>query len=218
MQQFSDIPVTPNDARLYETIFSTICSSGLKGMTMDSLAKRLGMSKRTLYEKFDSKSDMMVRVMTHMGDVARIKYEEMFRGASDMMQAMLLLFEDRKQFMLKTDVSFFTDMDTLFPEVKECFRRTNARNRDRSEELYIKGIEEGVFRPGVNYQVLNRLLHIQMEALKRMEEVFPPGITITEAYDTIYMSYLRSIATEKGIRVLEQYEKENQLTDKNQKP
>lgn len=218
MHEHTDIQLTTTDARLYETIFGIMCTSGLKGMTMDSVAKRLGISKRTLYEKFDSKTDMVVRVMTHSADVQHQKFKQMFSRASDTMEAMLLLFEETKKFMLKADVSFFTDMDTLFPEVKECFRRTKAMNRDRSEEMYLKGVAEGVFRPGVNYQVIERLLQIQMEALKRMEEVFPPGITIAEAFDTIYTSHLRSIATEKGLRVLEQHISRHNTEEKNQKP
>ncbi len=70
------------------------------------------------------------------------------------------------------------------------------------------GIKEGVFRKDANYNVILSLLRVQMESLKRMEEFFPPDITIVEAYNWISLGFLRSIATPKGMMTLDR------LTDK----
>ena len=48
------------------------------------------------------------------------------------------------------------------------------------------------------------MLRIQMESLKRMEEFLPSSVTISEAYDTIITSFLRSIASEYGAKVLDE--------------
>ncbi|MDE5807821.1 MAG: hypothetical protein K2H76_06855, partial [Muribaculaceae bacterium] len=66
-----------------------------------------------------------------------------------------------------------------------------------------KGIEQGVFRKDVNYPITLHLMRIQMESLKRMEEAFPPGITISDAFDYISTGFLRSIATPKGMEIID---------------
>lgn len=76
------------------------------------------------------------------------------------------------------------------------------------------GIRQGVFRSDSNYPVIIPLFRVQMESLKRMEEFFPPGITLVEAYNAIALGLLRSIATPDGMRVLDELtEKFNIRTD-----
>lgn len=69
---------------------------------------------------------------------------------------------------------------------------------------FLKGVEEGVFRPNIDYRIIIRLFMIQMESLKRMEENFPPDVTLLEAYETASTALLRSIATPKGLEILEE--------------
>ncbi|MDE6446771.1 MAG: TetR/AcrR family transcriptional regulator, partial [Muribaculaceae bacterium] len=49
--------------RLLAAIYPIIREHGLKGATMDMVARRLGMSKRTLYEIFQNKSAMIIEVL-----------------------------------------------------------------------------------------------------------------------------------------------------------
>ena len=47
------------------------------------------------------------------------------------------------------------------------------------------------------------MMSIQMESLKRMEELFPPDITLLEVYDSICISFLRGISSPKGLEILD---------------
>lgn len=69
--------------------------------------------------------------------------------------------------------------------------------------VFQKGARQGFFRKDVNFALQYRLLWIQMESLKRMEEFFPPDISLLEAYDSICISFLRAISTSKGLEILE---------------
>lgn len=65
------------------------------------------------------------------------------------------------------------------------------------------GVRQGVFRDDVNYEIIIRLFRIQMESLKRMEGFFPKDISLVEAYNAISLGMLRSIATPKGMEVID---------------
>ena len=57
-----------------------------------------------------------------------------------------------------------------------------------------------------------------MESLKRMEEFLPKDVTLSEAFNTVSIAFLRSIATEQGLKVLEEIRKKypSESTDNNQ--
>lgn len=176
---------------------------GPKHTTMDIVASRLSMSKRTLYEIFGSKDEMMICVMHHIHDKMARDMEQIVKGTENVMEAMVKVISYYKELMSDLNANFFRDMDNRYRRLREEYDHS-----DRNELLYLTqavrlGVQQGVFRKEVNYQVMLRLLRVQMESLKRMEELFPPEITIMDAYNTIISSFLRTIATPEGMKVIE---------------
>ena len=44
-----------------------------------------------------------------------------------------------------------------------------------------------------------------MESLKRFEQTFPSDITLLDVYDTVCVSFVRGIASEKGMKVIDKF-------------
>jgi hypothetical protein len=109
----------------------------------------------------------------------------------------------RRKLLSEAHVDFFRDMDSIFPEIKDYYKKRDIDQQESIYKLFERGISEGVFRKDANYPVLYQVLKIQMESLKRMEDHFPKEFTLLEVYDTITISFLRSIASVKGIEMLE---------------
>ena len=204
---------------LIESISQIILSKGLKATTMDSVAASLSMSKRTLYEIFDSKMDMIIKVVNfwqeqHCRDVKRI-----FDSSDNVLEAMFRVFTVHSRKINSVSLEFFRDMDYYFPEVREIFEKNNRFRSESLMEVIRIGINQGVFREDVNYPVTFHLMRIQMESLKRMEKHFPPEISRMEALDTINIGFLRSIASPEGNAILDKiyadYKKKNSESNLN---
>ncbi|MBO4965395.1 MAG: TetR/AcrR family transcriptional regulator [Muribaculaceae bacterium] len=176
---------------------------GLKGLTMDSVACNLSMSKRTLYEIFDSKREMFLAAFDFNHKKILHRFEEIFNASPDVMRAMLDIFIFQRDMMEKVSCDFFRDMDDYFPELKKRYHEEQRRDNESIEFIYKKGVEEGVFRPDLNFLLTCTLLKVQMESLKRMEDNFPQGLTLLQAYDGIIAGFLRSIASPKGMRIVD---------------
>ena len=72
---------------LLEAIMPIILRNGLKATTMDLVASSLSMSKRTLYEIFDSKQNMIEQVLGHVFKRSEEQYSRIFREEPDVMTA-----------------------------------------------------------------------------------------------------------------------------------
>lgn len=193
---------------LARRIFPVIAKNGPAHTTMDMLARHLSMSKRTLYEIFGSKDDM-IRIMMECLHNDYIQYmQEIISRSGNMMEVMANAIIYHLQFMSKLDAAFFRDMDDRYLHLRSDYESQTRKMAVYIQQAFEIGISQGVFRKDVNYKVIITLIRIQMESLKRMEEFFPPDVSITEAYNTISLSFLRSIATAKGMQTLEK------ITDK----
>lgn len=188
---------------LVDAIGDIMLTKGLKATTMDSIASALQISKRTLYEIFNSKTEMVISVMEAAHKKHTKNLKRIFESSGNVMEGILRGFLYHRDEMSRANVDFFRDMDYFFSEA----RKHSSENKKKFLENYVKvlnqGADEGYFRKNINYMLLCRLLWIQMESLKRMEEFFPSDITLLEAYDSICISFLRSIATPIGMQMLD---------------
>lgn len=213
---------------LIDAIGELLLKQGLKATTMDSIASALQISKRTLYEIFNSKNEMVICALeaSHKKHTANLR--EIFNTSANIMEGILRGFLYHRDEMSKANVDFFRDMDSLFSDA----RKHSSDHKKIFLKNYVRvlqqGADEGYFRKDVNFMLQCRLLWIQMESLKRMEEFFPTDITLLEAYDSICISFLRAIVTPLGMLMLdnvvaslnqqtEQTDKQNKQTVNNVK-
>jgi len=188
---------------LLTDILQILMEKGPKATTMESVASSLKISKKTLYEIFPSKSEMVEEAILALHNRLIETHRKIFESSSNIMEAMFRGFLHQRDFMRHVNVNFFRDMDCHFAEEK---RKADIRKRVYYEDfvnLLKKGVEQGYFRKDINFMVQCRMISIQMESLKRMEELFPPDITLLEVYDSINIGFLRSIATPKGMKILD---------------
>lgn len=193
---------------LARKIVPIIVEKGLKSTTMDIVALRLGMSKRTLYEIFGSKSDMIKEALNELERQNREVVQQAFNSTENVMEALIKIFKSNRDRLGSVNVNFFRDMDRLYKDKRENYDRTSNARHEEMQQIFQKGVEQGMFRPDVDYKVQSRIMGIQMESLKRAEELFPADITLRRVFDAIIVGFLRSIASEKGMRMLDNLTKD----------
>lgn len=184
----------------------TLREKGFKSTTMDLVAARLQISKRTLYEIFDSKNEMLVRVLDYVAIKQSKEFEAIYNEAPNILVALLNIFRIQREQMSSLSESFFKDLDRLYAEVRPHYNERRRKNAENIAGLIEKGIDQGLFRKDLNTTILSRMFLIQMEALKRSEELFPHDITLSEIYDQITHTFFRGIATPKGMKILDDFE------------
>lgn len=189
--------------RLVDEISAILREKGLRATTMDEVASRLGMSKRTLYEIFENKTEMICCVIRRHREITRHKIEEFFATSSNVMEALLRNFQWQGEFMTSVNIAYLRDLDTYYTDIKEDIDRERQFIFEKIYYIIKLGIQQGVFRRDVDYKTTLLMFNVQMESLKRMEEFFPKSITLSMAYNTIYTGFLRSIATPKGMKIVD---------------
>lgn len=182
-----------------------LMKNGVKNLTMDTIARQLGISKRTLYEVFDSKDAMVEDVLTRMYNEEQQQIRRAAKESDNVMEAMAFGLKSHQRFLSEIDVSLLRDIDQFYPHLRNKFEKLRVRNTDSMLDAFRIGVEQGVFRKNTDYRILLTLFQIQLESLKRMEDLFPPDVTLLDAYNAISIGLLRSIATAKGIEILDKH-------------
>ncbi|MDE7402836.1 MAG: TetR/AcrR family transcriptional regulator [Muribaculaceae bacterium] len=198
----------PKLSALINDISTIMSENGPSHTSMDLLARRLHISKRTLYEIFGSKEDMIASVLVML----RIKFTKRISNAlntsENAMEAMVRTIKIHQDELKNTSTPMLRDLSNEDSPLRRNLEHIAEMVLHQLKHIHLIGIRQGVFRESDDFDIQVRLLRVQMESLKRMEEFFPPGITLPQAYRIIAHGFLRSLATPNGLIILENLIKE----------
>lgn len=196
-------PISPEYIALLDFIENEIRLKGFKATTMDSIAAGFKISKRTLYEIFTNKDEMIRITLKHTHNKIALKYSEIFASSSNIMEAILLCFLFNRDIIGKTNPDFFKDFHNFIKLSNDYSGGKQKQFFEHLEGILKKGVDEGYFRKDLKVVVQCQMITLQMESLRRLEELFPENMTIVEVFDSIIITFLRGISTTKGIKTLD---------------
>ena len=202
-----DLAINPTNRddirqRAVETTSDIVLRSGNLSVRMDDVAQELSVSKRTLYEIFGSKEELLVECMNrHITRMSTMFEEEMSRE-EDVLTVFLKHLEVLISESREAGHSKFHDMDK-YPKLKKIFHEHLADMARRMRGFMELGVVQGVFRDDLNMDVLMKAFSA-MGAMANKESE-KGEFRYDELIDGTLVVLLRGIAAPKGMAKLEKY-------------
>ena len=177
---------------------------GFKTFTMDDLASKMGISKKTLYEHFPSKNDLVEAVLDYALDMSCKDVEAFVQGDGSVIEN---VYRNQK----KVKEIFNINSDRPIWELQKYYSKTYERMEiefAKSDARFIdklleKGWKEGLFREDINVNFY-KTFYFSVQRLRSLASTFPEREF--PFWDTIYtlMEYFfRILVNEKGMKELE---------------
>ncbi len=189
--------------RIIERAVSLFSESGIKGITMDDLARYMGMSKRTIYEYFKDKEDLVNECVTYMERSQDQKTKKIFEESENMFEALMKMYQESLVKMQKINKKFIDDIQKYFPEIKRCHDRKKEEGLKKSIQFFQKGINEGLIRNELNPEILSVLISGEMELLFNGKIFLATKFSFFDIYKTLFITFLRGIATARGLAIID---------------
>lgn len=188
--------------RIIQTSLEAFRKNGIKSITMDDIAALLKISKRTLYEMFADKETLLKEGILYHQQMGQKMLSNMVANSSNVLEVILKCYQGSVEMYQRVDKRFFDDMKK-YPKVNELLKNNRERDNKVVIDFLKKGVEQGLFRQDINFEIIHFLLREQMDLLmaKKALNEFP----FLEVYESIMLTYLRGISTEKGIKELEDF-------------
>lgn len=177
---------------------------GFKSITMDDIAEKMSISKKTIYTHFSNKtklieetiSKMFLRITNGIDCICKRNnnpIEEIFQIKNFMMENL----KDEKS-------SPLYQLEKYYPKIhKSLMQKQFGVMRGCVSENIRRGVEDGYFRKKIDVDFISRIYFKGMTGIKDID-TFP-----SETYEMKYLMenyidyHVRGIATEKGIQTLE---------------
>lgn len=205
---------TKEDVRtlILKTALKEFTKRGIKDVKMDDIASMLSISKRTIYELFKDKEQLLLEALKLHNEHILDEGKQIVRLASHTLEIILGLYDKYVEILSKINKKFFADLKR-YPELYNSKKHDEEQNDKKFLAWIERGCKEGLFREDANLEIFSHTLRrnletifaINMNAEENKLSKYPPG----ELGRTLIIFYLRGISTPKGQDIIEDYLKEN---------
>lgn len=181
---------------------------GIRAVTMDMLAASMGISKRTIYEVFKDKDELLKGVLKWMSQKQKEVMIKILDESDNVIEAVYKMFDLMMDHFQKMTPAFQLDM--------KKFQKKILENPDdyhdlpyysNNTEILRRGIDEGVFREDIDIDITNKCM-LEVAKMSNDQDVFPPEDFLKkDVIRNFYVNYLRGISTTKGLELIDIYER-----------
>ena len=183
---------------------------GLRSTSMDDVAARLNISKKSIYKYFENKTELVNSVMRFREAEIMRKWEQLASGKCDVLQLAYAKMKIFPKFFIESTKSNYYDIKKYYPELyAEFLQRRNENLNTQVADFVRRGSEQGLFRQVDNCGVMVMIFVKMLQVFSSPEHQDFNPYTVDDFVTGIFNLFIRSIATDKGIETWEKLLRDN---------
>lgn len=176
---------------------------GFKSVTMDDIAGKMGISKKTIYANFPTKNKLVQATALHILRVIEEGIEEIKAKENN---AIVELYEIKKFVMhhLKDERSSPQyQLSKYYPKVYKAVQENHLSMMECSvTDNLKKGIEGGLYRASIPIEFISKIYFMSIMGIKNSDFFPVEKFPVKELHENFLEYHIRAIVTPKGLQTL----------------
>jgi AcrR family transcriptional regulator len=181
-------------------------SNGCKSVTMDEVAAANGISKRTLYEHFKDKTNLLEECLIMMEAKMIEVGERAFNGSKSILELVCLEHESQTDMMVNMRIRFFDELKKYYPALyNKMYSRFTDYHKVTTRKFLERGQQEGLFLKNIDMELVGKMV-FQIASMIQDSEIFSlANHSRKQLFRESMVMYFRGISTEEGIKMIDKY-------------
>ena len=195
----------PKCQEMLQQVTRLFMQYGIRSLTMDDIARHLGISKKTLYQCFEDKAEMVELSMISHAEREAALVERIHSEAPNAIEEMFLIVQQVGQQLQDVHPSILFDLEKYYPKADRVFKDFKQKTiRSVIERNMRDGMAQGLYRDNLNPRIISGMYVGRIDVFFD-RELFPPNETNPmQVYIETMRYHIRGIASEKGISYLQE--------------
>ncbi len=182
---------------------------GIKSVTMDEIASQLGVSKKTIYQSFSDKNELVDAVIVDLLNYNKACCQKDRATAQNAIDEVYLAMEMLESMFENMNPSILFDMERNHPATYEKFKKHKYNFLFHLvKENIERGKREELYRPEINADVV-ATVRLETMMMPFNENLFPKSkYTLVFLEKQLIEYYLFGLVSQKGYKLVAKYQKE----------
>jgi TetR/AcrR family transcriptional regulator, cholesterol catabolism regulator len=182
---------------------------GFKSITMDEIATQLGASKKTIYQYFSDKDELVEAVVKQTIDYAQQTCENNRVNSKDAVHELIQAMDFVQQIFSGMNPAMMYDLERFHPQSYKLFLDHKTKYLYDIIRLNLKrGIAEELYRPEINIDVIAKF-RLEGMMIAFNQDVYPASkFNLGDLHTAIIEHFLFGVASLKGYKLILKYQQE----------
>ena len=183
---------------------------GVRSISMDDIARHLSVSKKTLYQYFEDKDELVTLASVSQIEISKKQYEDLTVSAKSAIDELAKISVCLRKDMTEMNPALLFDLQKYHPKAWAAWLSHKYNFIRESVVKNIKqGIEEGYYRADVNPDVM-AAVRIEQIPLAFDPKIFPADkFNLAEVQLQMFDHFVYGLCTEKGKKEYQKYKELN---------
>ncbi len=193
--------------RIINRALSMYIDQGVKSVRMDDIAREMHISKRTIYEIFGDKEELLYQsVMAHIEKIS-IEMDNVGEQAPNILISILMVSKYITENSEKT-WRLRRSLREYYPKIYERINAIDNKERLRVlRERLLTGVEQGLISSVMGVDILISTMYYVCTAIVEQDNrfVIPEGLNRQQAFRATQITILRGVSTPKGMEIIDKH-------------
>lgn len=185
--------------QILETAFNAFTTRGIKDVKMEDVASLMKISKKTLYEFFSSKKDLLVQSMKYKIPQLLQKIAKITKLMPNPLTAIVFCAIENVKFWSAFSDAFVSQVQS-FEELGSFWQEVTAELHDKRDILLSRCVSEGYLRE----EDASRLVAVFMNNIKDFKEIKNQKVFPSQLCFNLVITILAGVCTQRGRKVLDE--------------
>lgn len=198
--------MTTQREKIVDHVWQMIITMGIKAVRMDDVANVMGMSKRTLYEMFGDKEELLYESVIHHREKLHSAIKAKADTCNNALEMVLTSFLEIFSHWDESEWRLMNNMKKFYPKIFDRVHKTFTEQGMRGLKSVLEMCrKEGYLAPNVDIELVAMVFFQTSGMLMREYNIMlPEGITREDAYGCMAINFLRGVSSLKGIKIIDE--------------
>lgn len=192
--------------RILEGAHTLFLQHGVRSVSMDDVARALSMSKKTLYQHFTNKDELVTDVVRLHLDSEKNEFGQIADVSANSIEELFNLSRCMRELSVRINPSLLHDLQKYHAEgwaIFQAFKKEFIKNQIISNIR--RGMDEGYYRPELDPEIL-AVLRMEIIQLIFSDEVFPRArFDFVNVQMKVFDHFVHGLLSEEGRKLYQQY-------------
>jgi AcrR family transcriptional regulator len=178
---------------------------GIKSLTMDDISRKMGISKKTLYQFVKDKKDLVNKGMKLCLEEEQQVLAQVTLDSENAIDELIGFTRFVNSRLSDLHASVIYDIQKYHPEswgMMENHKKDFVRNSILENSK--RGIKEGIYRENLNPEIITSLYMLMMDGFFQAEETFGKEVKLEDLHLEMIRYHVRGVANEQGLVLLKE--------------
>ncbi|MBU1371050.1 MAG: TetR/AcrR family transcriptional regulator [Bacteroidetes bacterium] len=172
---------------------------GIKSVTMDELARQMGLSKKTLYHYFTDKNDLVEKALNTVLEQNQCNLKDITLKNLNAIESMFELYHYVNAMVIAHNPALDFDLKRYYPQL---YKKVQEVRREHTFNMMIenlrKGKAEGYYRKDINEEVLAKLSMLRIEYFMHSDLITAEELHSKQFFTEVFKYHLFGIISKTG--------------------